>query len=395
MNDILLIWPPENPTSANSFTYHYVDFLEPLSYLHSLGYQVDFINMGLLNTFKQEMYIKILSEPKNVAIYGDVYMKNEVLFTVNIVKQISPDSKIIIFGPITSYYKEDLLKSTDCYIGGFGDFEIVLENFLNQSQQERVINGRWLEGNEFVFPNLDLFDPYDYQRLLELDRNRKQPLNIGMSISRGCGYKCTYCRMTVRDDIQDRRADIERTVSYIKYAKEKYNVNYFKLISPNFAFDKNWCRKFIEAVSPLKISWKCCTRPEYFQDIDFVKLFKESGCVSISVGLEVFSNSGYKAIGRPGQVERSLLGVKNLTSNGISVKCLVMLGVPGISNLEVKQGIELVESLGAVVRPSLYTDYSQISWDSSEFSDKRTPIHKEHSDKYLMELVYDRKGKMY
>lgn len=395
MNKTLMIWPPELPTSANSFTYHYIDFIEPLSYIQAKGYQVTSVNMGLLDSFKQEMFLKILEKPEKIAIYGDIHMKHELEYTIEIINRISPSSNILIYGPITSYYMDDLLKIPRVIIGGYGDYEKVIEKFILGDYSGRIVNGDWLKGCEIEFPNLDLFNPHRLQRLLDLDRNRNQPTNVGMSVSRGCGYKCTYCRMTKRNDIDDRRVPISNILEYIKKAKGIFGINYFKFLSPNFAFDKKWCFELCEALIPLNTFWKCCTRPEYFKDKEMVSLFKKSGCVSISVGLEVFSNKDYKEIGRPSQINSSIRGVKNLRMAGISVKCLVMLGVPNVTNEEIKQGVALVESLGAVVRPSLYTDYSKIRWCESEYADKRSPVHIEHSDDYLMELVYDRKGKMY
>lgn len=392
---ILMVWPPEVPTSANSFTYHYIDFIEPLSYLINKGYQVDFIDLGILNIYKQELYIKLLSLPSKVVIYADIHMKNEALFVYEITKRISPNSEILIYGPLSTYYKNDLLKNVSCKVSGIGDYETIIHKFTEESNNERIVNGNWLNGNDIIFPNLDYFDPFNYQRLLDLDRNRKQSLNIGLSVSRGCTYKCSYCRLTIEENYKDRRVSINSLVKYIKDTKDKHSIKYFKFLSPNFAFDKKWCLEFVKEIKKLEISWKCCTRPEYFQDLNLVKEFKEAGCKSISVGLEVFTSDDYKIIGRNSNIDKSIAGIKNLISHGISVKCLVMLGVPGVSDDNVKKGAEYVESIGAVIRPSLYTDYSKISWNELEYSDKRTPIHAEHQNSFLMELVYDRKGKMF
>ena len=230
---------------------------------------------------------------------------------------------------------------------------------------------------------------------MDLDRNRSQALNVGVSVARGCGYGCSYCRLTIEGNRKDRRVPIQSLINYLSSLQESAMINYFKLLSPNFGSNREWVNAFLADVCHLKVQWKCCTRPEYFVDNSLAKDYAKAGCVSISVGLEVFSNSAYEVIGRSSSFETALSGIKSLRSAGISVKCLVMLGVPGIDLEQTLSGMELVEQTGAVLRPSLYTDYEKLSWAELNFADKRTPVHKEHLHSSLMELVYDRKGKMY
>lgn len=361
-----------------------------------VGANVDFIDMGILNSLRQELYLKLLKQPRSIAIYADVHMKIEVAFVIELAKRIAPKSRVLVYGPLATYYPVDILNHFDTiHISGGGDYETIIEAFHSGSPKERKVEGRWLEGSELCPPNLDLFDPRHYQRLLDLDRNRSQALNVGVSVGRGCGHGCSYCRLTIEGNRKDRRMPIKSLIDYILSIKESAKINYFKFLSPNFGSNKEWVTDFLAAVRPLKLQWKCCTRPEYFLDTTLAIAYAEAGCVSVSVGLEVFSTSAYKKIGRRSSYETALSGIKSLRSAGISVKCLVMLGVPGVDLDQALTGMELIEKTGAVLRPSLYTDYGKLTWSDIDFADKRTPVHQEHLNSTLMELVYDRKGKMF
>ena len=397
VTSILLVWPAEIPTSANSFTYHYVDFLEPIAYLHSKAIDVRHVDLGTLARLKQELYVSLLQRPDCVAIYGDVHMKTEVLFAVEVSKRMSPGSRIIVYGPLATYYGDELQRATGCYVSGIGDYESILESFALRDPRLLVgqrVDGRWLRGEELVPPDVGTFDPHEYQRLLELDRNRSQPLNVGFSVSRGCGYGCAYCRLTVEGNQKDRRIPVSHAIKYMSRLHSD-GVDYFKLLSPNFGFDREWVKEFLGEVEALKCKWKCCTRPEYFLDRDVAARYRSAGCVSVSVGLEVFDQQDYGRIGRTSSLEKAYRGIENLVAEGIKVKCLVMLGVPGITVDSVQQGLQFVESLGAVARPSLYTDYGSLGWDEIEYADKRTPVHPSHSNPELLFHVYDRQGKMF
>lgn len=393
---MLIIWPPEIPTSANSFTYHYIDFLEPISFLKDKNCNIDYINLGLLNSFKQELYIKLLNKPEKIAIYSDIHMKDETLFVLGLINRISPESETIVYGPLSTFYQDALLENTSAYVSGIGDYETILLKFYHKNSyfKDRVINGYWMDGNDIVFPNIEIFNPEDYQRLLDLDRNRKQPINLAFSVARGCSFGCSYCRVNLESNNSDRRVSVDRVIKYILDAKNKYNISYFKLLSPNFASNKEWNREFLNKVKTLNIKWKCCTRPEYFLDFNFAKELFEAGCVSVSIGLESFTDYDYKIIGRKGNFKDSIKSINNLIRANISVKCLTMFGTPNSSVDNILEGVKYIESLGAVVRPTLYTNYSLLSWDDISFADKRTPVHLEHTND-ILELVSNRNGKMY
>jgi len=390
---MLVVWPPEVPVSANCYTYHYIDFIAPISYLCHLGYDVDSINMGLLNQHKQELYLKITELPKKIAIFCDFHMVQAAIETVMLVRLLSPLSEVLIYGPITSVYAKDILEfDKRLLIGGFGDYETILESYFLNDYKGRVVSGYWLDGERFQPINLKMFNPYDYHRLIDLDRNRSQGIFVGLEISRGCANSCSYCRSTLEKNKTDRRASISNLVSFISQAKDMYGFDCFKFISPDFAQNKKWVTEFLDAIKGMGVIWKCCTRIEYFEDESFVKLFKEAGCVSVSVGLE---SNNVAALSKLGRLNSNIYkGINNLLEQKINIKGMVMLGIPGSDFESTKEWIETLEKIGVAVRPTMYTDYKKIQFGNLHFADKRLCVHNEHTVT-MVEMCLDRNGKMY
>jgi len=390
---MLVVWPPEIPVSANCFTYHYIDFIEPISYLVNLGYDVDFIDMGLLNQHKQELYLKFTDRPNKIAIYCDFHLIQSAIESIKLARIMSPTSEILIYGPIISLFSKNILEiENGLLVGCTGDYETILENFYTDNYKERIVDGYWLDSKNMQPINLNLFNPHDYQRLIDLDRNRNQELNVGIGVSRGCSYSCEYCRTTLESDSVDRRVPIDKIMNFIDNAQRNHNINSFKFISPNFAQNREWVFDFLDAVKKKGVTWKCCTRVEYFDDESFAELFKEAGCVSVSVGLESYDETALSGIKR---VNSNIYkGIHNLSKHRISIKGMVMLGIPGSDFMKTKEWIASLEKMGVAVRPTIYTDYKNIKFADLPFADKRLCVH-DGQNVEMVEMCLDRNGKMY
>jgi len=127
------------------------------------------------------------------------------------------------------------------------------------------------------FPNFAVFDSVDPEKGLN---------NYQMISSRGCPYQCVFCNHLWSTKWRARSP--ENVIKEIKGAKRKYNFESITFWDDNFTLDisrvKTLCDLFISKKLNLKYNLAGIRADRI--DEDLVRKLKESGCQSISVGIE-------------------------------------------------------------------------------------------------------------
>ena len=168
-------------------------------YIHaSLGLRYLLANMGDLRPQTQLLEFIINSRPidivesllkDNPQIIGlGVYIWNaeETLLVVKLLKQVSPETIVILGGPEVTYETEqqEICALADYVITGQADisFRKTCADLLNNKKPlEKIIKAEHLKLNEIILPYSEYTD--------EDIKNRV----IYVEASRGCPYKCEFC----------------------------------------------------------------------------------------------------------------------------------------------------------------------------------------------------------
>ena len=168
-------------------------------YIHaSLGLRYLLANMGELRPLTQLLEFIINSRPidiveslleNNPKIIGlGVYIWNaeETLQVVKLLKQISPETIIILGGPEVTYetQQQEIVTLADYVITGQADitFKKTCEGILdNKKPLEKIIKAEHFKLNEIALP----YDEYTDEDI----KNRV----IYVEASRGCPFKCEFC----------------------------------------------------------------------------------------------------------------------------------------------------------------------------------------------------------
>jgi anaerobic magnesium-protoporphyrin IX monomethyl ester cyclase len=282
----------------NVAAYHYLKDTYDVDYWDSQNYfkweqpvyreEVHPILKPMLDDYIQ----KILADETNFIGFS-LYLTNllPTLYMIERIKQLSPEKVIIVGGPEAfNTWFDDLVHNThglprgliDYVIRGEGEQELLtlLENYnvMPKSDDVTYLGGlkSSLDLNQLPFPDYDDFDLNLYQH------------SDGVSIetSRGCVAKCTFCAET--HFWRYRWRESNRVLDEMKYQVNKYGINRFwfvdSLANGNFKEFKNLVEELVE--SELDIRWNSYARCDGRMDASLFKSIADSGCISLSFGVE-------------------------------------------------------------------------------------------------------------
>ena len=183
--------------------------------------------------------------------------------------------------------------------------------------------------NTLPFPDLELFGYSEYLQHQELggwnQYPRDYPPRPYMLVSaRGCAFFCSFCMHTTGPKYRYR--SVENIMSEVKYAVEKYHINFFTFLDELFSYDKpralEFCRQFKEyqKTIPWRIEMYCNLRVDC-ADAEILDAMKDCGNIVIGLGLESYNqdvlNSMRKHI-TPTQIKTTLqmIADRNLVPQG-------------------------------------------------------------------------------
>lgn len=378
---ILFLWPPELPYDL-TLHYHYTLFGETAAYFKD-KLDVDIFDGGVLAHLKSDFIKKTLSKYDYMAIYTQVQNTHSAIQAAQTVKEITPDTKILGYGPSCMYVPQFFKRHPfDGYVWG-GDPELAIESYINFAEGAAPKNSlvgvvdnndgiknkqKFLESELWAFPPLDMLPLESYDNIVRKKTIRRfGESQISVTASRGCPYNCDFCFASLMFGKKDRRRPVGQLVEFISKNKDKFNS--IQMFSPNFTFNRSWVLSLCQELlaKNIRIKWRCTTRAQLL-DQELVKIMARAGCESVGIGVETLSTSIQQNIHKI-QDENMVTGaIKMLAKEGINAKGYIMIGLPGQTKKDIYETIRIIETAGGEVRPSSYSPYQDLS-DESTLSD--------------------------
>jgi radical SAM superfamily enzyme YgiQ (UPF0313 family) len=176
----------------------------------------------------------LLTSPKIVGI--SVYIWNAIVVQkiVEIIKQISPQIKVVLGGPEVSYqpFRVDWSRA-DYIVQGEGEitFYDLCKNIVKKSPSNKVLKAILPNVKEVEFP----YDEYSDEDI----RNRY----IYVEASRGCPYECEFCLSSI--DKKVRYFDIDRLILEYKKLWDR-GARKFKFIDRTFNLNIPYAIKLLD-----------------------------------------------------------------------------------------------------------------------------------------------------
>jgi len=155
--------------------------------------------------------------------------------------------------------------------------------------------------------------------------------NIGdflpVQAGRGCPNTCSFCSIACLYKTQYLRREIGEVMADINRVKE-LGFNKFLLIDDNILSDRQYTRELCAEIKKTGMLWNSQCSIELAKDPDLLKTMVDSGCVSLSFGLESISKSNLIKMNKSwcNPDEYSKL-IQTLRNSGIDVATEMIIGL--------------------------------------------------------------------
>lgn len=268
-------------------------------------------------------------------------------------KQINKKALMIAGGPHITIDGYSFMKEHDVFdIAVIGEGESTICEIAGGKKPEKISgiifrNGRkitpntrkeWIKNLDgLTFPDYDSFDSVG-------GKIGSYPLVT----SRGCPYNCTYCSVGDVIGKRWRARSPENIIKELFHAKEHYKSNEFRILDDDFTLDMNRAKKLCQMMidEKLGMKWLCPNgiRADRL-DAELLELMKESGCYSISLGIESLAPDVFEKINKGESLEDIRNAVRNAKKAGIRVEGFFIIGLPGSTYKKDKQSIKEAKKL--------------------------------------------------
>jgi anaerobic magnesium-protoporphyrin IX monomethyl ester cyclase len=284
-------------------------------------------------------------------------------------KEILPSVKIVFGGVHISALRDRLLRDfpiIDFGVVGEGEETLrelmesneenlhKIEGLIYRKQENVIFNGfrqKQIEMDMLPFPAYEKLNGFPDSYLLPIFSYPKAP-NTTIITSRGCPYTCSYCDRSVFRCTY-RYNSPEYMLKYLTYLQQHFNIKHVNIYDDTFTLQRkrviDFCKLKIE--SGLKMTFNCAARAEQL-DSEMLSMLKEAGCWMISLGIETGDPELLKrhrsylpsrSISNP--LENIRATIKLIKKQGIRVKGLFMLGLPGETEESIRNSMNYVFSL--------------------------------------------------
>jgi anaerobic magnesium-protoporphyrin IX monomethyl ester cyclase len=264
----------------------------------------------------------------------------DVQMTINLVRKINPNAKIILGGPHCAMFPEYSiqLEGIDGMVTGDGEdpfLEIVQAH--DAGRDFSGISGVWwiTDGGEVV-RNEEMPSTKDLTRYPWPDRTRsrykdyylpgtKQPMVTTAITSRGCPHSCPFC-LTYKK--QYRIRDIDHILDEMEHCLS-LGITETHFIDDLFTPNSQWVLKFCDGIERrgLKFSWGYKTTIAGTTR-EQIRRCRETGCTKIHFGVESANNEGLDAFGKHCDTDDVHRVFKWCREEGVRSVAYIMLAGP-------------------------------------------------------------------
>ena len=297
-------------------------------------------------------------------ITATTFTRHEAINTARVIKKLHPDALLIVGGVHFMHCAKDTLSKIpeiDVVVRGEGERTIVE---LAQAFEQRVgfesIEGiTYREGQEIIrnpdrqlIENLDvlpIYTKYSKADYPEYVFGYPEPVPaISVMSSRGCPYQCVFCSKAGQ---KYRCRSAKSVVDEIEALKNRFNiqgVNFLDLtLTSNRKHLEELCQEMINR--NLDVVWWCESRANIH--LDLLDLMKEAGCVSIALGVESGSKRILSLAKKGITIDQVIKFCEKCEEIGILAQPYFMFSLPGETEEDVRQTIDLIAKLDSITQP--------------------------------------------
>lgn len=315
----------------NSIEYEYVDMRIGYTWRYlrrkALAFQPDLIGFSMITVGYKTSY-KIISD----------------------LKQLLPDSKIVVGGHHVTILKEKVLEEcSDIDFGVVADGErtivelcknelqyVDIKGLIYRKERQIVFNGERppvLDLDEYAFPRYENFNMKDYSK------------QIPIQSSRGCVYQCTFCPNKLIGR-KFRAKSAIRFVDEIEYWYAK-GIRQFAIDDDNFTINKKRVYDICDEIEKrnLKNMFIRCSNGIRADRVDYelLKRMKDIGVREVGFGVDGGNNKVLGYLKKGEKIETIERAIKDACELGFDVKIFIIVGTPHETKSDIEDSIRLAK----------------------------------------------------
>ncbi|MBU2221586.1 MAG: B12-binding domain-containing radical SAM protein, partial [Candidatus Omnitrophica bacterium] len=308
------------------------------SLLKPKGHKIDVARADYKTIFRKlnKKKYEIVAYSAPTLLYG---------FYLGINKQIKRDFNIYsVFGGAHPTFVPDIIQdnSIDCICRGEGEFAFLelVEN-ISRGYPVRNIGNLWVKEDGYIYKNplrplirdLDTL-PFPDRGLFPNDEAfTKRKMHV--ITSRGCPYSCSYCSNPAYNNLYNnhpgliRRRSARNIIEEIKQVKEKTSLRLVMFEDDLFIYSFEWLDDFCDLYKKqVGVPFFCYARADHINN-KVAAILKNSGCVSISMGLETADDHlRNNILKRKMSKETIINAARIIKSYGIRLETTNVIGIP-------------------------------------------------------------------
>ena len=259
--------------------------------------------------------------------------------TLDLIKHLMPDVKIIVGGTAFSLFPERIMqefKQIDLGIVGEAENNIIeiLDNIecqigtegLIYRKGEKVIYNaqtKLFDMQDYKMPNRELLSPTKYLKI------NKYVESVGVETKRGCVFNCAYCSYPLLQGRCMRCRDAEDVVDEIEYLKNTYGVTHIHLTDSIVNFPAKHlddiCRALIRR--NVDIKWSGFFREDTITPKN-AELYVKSGCECFSLSPDGLTQSALDILDKKLSIDTILHTSKILADTDITSVYHFLINIP-------------------------------------------------------------------
>jgi len=301
---------------------------------------------------------------------------------MQMIRDIMPDTTIAVGGPEASQDKilHIVREGVINYIFK-GEAEETFLQFLEQKEYSASANKEIIGTLEskIQLDELPFTDYSDY----DLDYYL-HPDGVSIETSRGCVAQCSFCSETWFWRFRQRSP--ERVIEEMKDQIAKYGVRRFWFVDSLANGNLKSFRKLVDLIieNNLDIKWNSYARNDGRMDRDFIFKIAQSGCTSLSYGVESGSQKLLDDMKKKVKIWEIEANLKDSYDAGMDTHVNWMIGFPTETNLDFLHSMVLIWNTGKYIAaispgmgcgPAAFSDLENnwktygITWKEKPFDD--------------------------
>ncbi len=269
-------------------------------------------------------------------------MGHAIIRSIDIATEFRKRGKTVILGGyMASLMAEEATQYCDSVV--IGDAENVWEKVLRdyEAGDLKAVYREELEVLTTPMPRFDLI----------LDKNIGDFLPV--QAGRGCPNSCSFCSVYCLYKNKYLKREIAEVVRDIEQVK-RLGFKKFLLLDDNIIADRGYLIKLCQEIMRLNMQWASQCSIKIGEDKELLQLVAESGCITLSFGLESISAESLKEMDKAwADPTKYAELIKSIQEAGIDVSTEMVVGADGDTIQSIKDTATFIRE-NKVVVPRFY-----------------------------------------